>query len=231
MYKIKILKTAHIDCANSVIFKNGNGQESTRIGCHCFLLEKDNGCYLIDTGIEDVDVANKTKSSKSDWCRDALEHTVKENLLLLGVDCNKVSRIFLTHSHYDHISGIIHFPNAQIYMTRAEYELLYAEENPLKEYLAEAKQFLKNKEIVLVDEELTVDGIKLQLRGGHTAGSMSIEVEGMLFVGDTVFTQENLKRGISAGFTADPKRSEKLMDTYCNYNGRIITSHDYREEV
>lgn len=231
MYRIKILKTAHIDCANSVIFKNGNSQECTKIGCHCFLLEKDDCYYLIDTGIENVDVANKTKSSKSDWGRDTHEHTVKENLLLLGVECNQISKIFLTHSHYDHISGIVHFPNAEIYMTRAEYELLYAENNPLREYLDEVKIFLKNKKVVLVDEELTVDEIKLKLLGGHTAGSMSVEVNDMLFAGDTVFTQENIDKAIPAGFTADRKRSDELIEIYCNYNGRIITSHDYEEEV
>ena len=231
MYKIKILRTAHIDCANSVIFNDGNKQESTRIGCHSFLIERGEEYYLIDTGIEDIDIANKTKSSKSDWTRSDDEYAVKDALELFGVECSRISKIFLTHSHYDHISGIVHFPNATIYMTQKEWELLYADDNPLKEYLGKAKTFLKDREVVLVDDELTIDGITLKLRGGHTAGSMSIGVDNMLFVGDTIFTQANIEKSIPAGFTADRKRSDELVEIYCNYNGRIITSHDFKEKI
>ena len=118
MYNIKLLKTAHIECANSVIYKNGLFEEVTKIGCHAFLLNKGEEYYLIDTGIEDIDVANKTKSSVDDWARYDDEHAIKENLDLIGVDCDKITKVFITHAHYDHISGAKYFKNAVFYMTK-----------------------------------------------------------------------------------------------------------------
>lgn len=231
VYDIKLLKTAHIECFDSVLYKNGQSEKATTIGCHCFLLQNNNTYYLIDTGIDDVDIANKTKSSTDDWKCGVDECNVKENLEKLGVSCDKITKVFLTHSHYDHISGVKYFENAEFYMTSAEYELLYSEENHLKEYLKEAKEFLKNKKIVLFDNEYEVDGIKLKLRGGHTKGSMTVETGNILFSGDTIFVQNNLREKIPSGFTQDREASDSILLDYLSYNGKIITSHDYNEVV
>ncbi len=230
-YNITILKTAHIDCANSVIYKGGDFNETTTIGCHAFLLNKGGEYYLIDTGIEDIKTANTTKSSVDDWKRSAEEHSVKENLELLKVPCDKISKVFFTHAHYDHISGVCHFKNAVFYMTKTEYAELYSEDNRNKKVLKDAKEFLKDKELVLFDDELTVDDIKLKLRGGHTKGSMSVELDGKIFVGDTIFVHDNLKRKIPAGYTADREASDRLLDEYLSYDKQLITSHDFNEVV
>lgn len=231
MYNIKLLKTAHIECANSVIYKNGIFEEVTKIGCHAFLLNKGDEYYLIDTGIEDIDIANKTKSSVDDWARYDDEHSIKENLDLIGVDCDKITKVFITHAHYDHISGAKYFNNATFYMTKTEYDLFYSEENHLKEFLAESKEFLKDKKVVTFDDELMVGDIKLKKRGGHTNGSMSVEIGDTLFVGDTVFVHDNLNKKIPAGFTVNREVSDKLLEEYLEYKGKIVTSHDFNEVI
>lgn len=231
MYNITLLRTAHIDCADSVLYKNGDSASATKIGCHCFLLEKDGKYFLIDTGIEDMATVNKTKSSKADWLRGDGEYNVKENLEKLGVNPADISKVFVTHAHYDHISGAIHFENAKFYMTNTEYELLYSPDNNLKEFLSPVKDFLTGKRVVLFDDELETDGIRLKKRGGHTAGSMSVEVDGILFTGDTLFVQDNINKKIPAGFTADRETSDRLLEEYLAFDGRIITSHDFNEVI
>lgn len=231
MYNITILRTAHIDCANSVLYKDGDYNQATTIGCHCFLLNKGDEYYLIDTGIENIKTVNKTKSSKADWTRGEGEHTAKENLEFLGIDCDKISKVFVTHAHYDHISGACHFKNAKFYMTKTEYDAFYAENNKLKAFLGDVMEFLSHDRIVVFDDELTVDDIRLKLRGGHTPGSMSVEVDGILFTGDTLFVQENIRRKTPAGFTEDRDTSDALLKQYLEYNGKIVTSHDFNEVI
>lgn len=231
MYKINILKTAQIECANSVLYKGGDFNTVTTIGCHCFLLQKGDEYYLIDTGIEDIDIVNKTKSSIDDWKRGKDEYSVKENLDLLGVDCDKISKVFITHAHYDHISGAVNFKNAKFYMTKTEHATLYSEDNKFKEYLADVKAFLSNDNVVLFDDEMDVDGIKLKRRSAHTEGSMSVEVENIMFVGDTVYLQNNLEKKIPTGFVIDRKVADDLFAEYLEYKGKIVTSHDINEVI
>ena len=231
MYEFILLKTAHIHSADSVIYKGGSAHSATLIGCHCFLIKDEDQYYLIDTGIENTDVANRTKSSADDWKRGSGECSVKEHLDRLHISTDCIKKVFLTHAHYDHISGICHFKNATFYMTRAEYSELYSEGNRLKEYLAGVKEFLKTREIILVDDQMCVGDILLKKRGGHTKGSMSIEVDGKLFVGDTIFVKENLNKRIPAGFTQEREVSDRLLEDYLKYAGQIITSHDYTEEL
>lgn len=231
MYKVTLLKTAHIDCAQSVLYKGGDPNISSTIGCHAFLLQKGEEYYLIDTGIENVDEANKTKSSKADWARFADEYTVKENLERIGVDCERITKVFLTHSHYDHISGVVHFKNADFYMTKEEYDLFLNDTSVHRAVNAPVYEFLKDKNIILVDNEMQVGDITLKLRGGHTRGSMSIELDNILFVGDTVFNHKNIADRVTPGFTQFPERSQELVNEYADYRGKIVTSHDFKEEI
>ncbi len=230
MYKITVLNTAHIDCADSVIYKGGSKDSATTIGCHCFLLENGGRYYLIDTGIENIDVVNTTKTSKADWTRSDDEHTVCEHLEKLGISCDDITKIFVTHMHYDHISAARHFKNAKFYMTKTEYDNFLNDKTSVQsKVLCGVKEFMTRDKVVLFDDELDVDGIKLKLRGGHTKGSMSLETDKNLFVGDTIFTHENLIRKIPAGYTADRDVSDRLLCEYLKYNGKIITSHDINE--
>ena len=231
MYKVTLLKTSHIDCAESVLYKGGDPNKASTIGCHAFLLQKGDEYYLIDTGIESVDEANKTKSSKADWARFEDEYSIKENLDRLGVDCDKITKVFLTHSHYDHISGVVHFKNASFFMTRDEYNLFLNDTSVHRTVNAPVYEFLKDKNIILVDNELQVNDIKLKHRGGHTKGSMSIELDDKLFVGDTVFNHYNVEHRVTPGFTQFPVRSQELVNEYADYSGRIVTSHDFKEEI
>ena len=231
MYNVTILKTAQIECANSVLYKDGDFNSVTTIGCHCFLLQKGDEYYLIDTGIEDIDTVNKTKSSIDDWKRGKNEFSVKENLDILGIDCDKISKVFITHAHYDHISGAVHFKNAKFYMTKTEYAELYSEDNKFKGFLADVKGFLSKDNVVLFDDELDVDGIKLKLRSAHTRGSMSVEVDNMMFVGDTVYLQDNLKKKVPTGFVIDRNVADALFEEYLEYKGKIVTSHDFNEVI
>ena len=116
-------------------------------------------------------------------------------------------------------------------MSKAERALLYSPNSPFAEQTAPAREFLRKKTVVAFDKDYEEDGIRLVLRGGHTAGSMSVELCNMLFVGDTIFTQENLKRKIPAGLAADRETADKLLESYLNYGGKIITSHDFTEAI
>ena len=125
---------------------------------------------------------------------------------------------------------IKHFKNAKFYMTKTEYENFMSDETSVQaRVLTDVKKFVTPGKVVLFDDEMTVDCIKLKKKGGHTKGSMSLEIGKTMFVGDTIFVHENLSRKIPAGYTADRNVSDALLDEYLKYDGKIITSHDINE--
>ncbi|MBP5661977.1 MAG: MBL fold metallo-hydrolase, partial [Clostridia bacterium] len=171
MPEIILLSSAHIASRNSVLIENG-GDGTTEIGCFSFLIKINGEWILLDTGIEDLAVANTTKSSAADWERNAEEFDLLSDLKRHGVKPEDVKKVFLTHSHYDHLSGITYFPHAKIYMSKAEYDFLLSD-NPHQAVLKEQIAFLKKCDLHLFDRDgIVSSGVYATLVAGHTPGSV-----------------------------------------------------------
>lgn len=224
------LDFAHIPCKDSILSLGGNADSSTLIGCFAYLIKKCGEYILVDCGIEDINIVNRTKSSKDDWARNETEGDMLWNLKKHGVLPEQISKVFLTHSHYDHLSGIVHLKNADIYMSKKEYEYLYNESNAHKKYLGDAIAFIeaKNREgrLVLIDGLYCEDEIKCRVVGGHTPGSMLVYIGECLFTGDAVFLRENISKEIPIGFCAKPEDAKNAVIICREHKGIVLTGHD-----
>lgn len=232
MGNLKRLDFAHISCKASILVKDKPDDETIIIGCFAYLVEHNGKKVLIDTGIEDIHTVNLTKSSKDDWKRSETEYALLENLNKIGVAPEEIEEVFITHSHYDHISGLCHLKNAQIYMSAKEFEYLCSEENPHKKFLEDVIVFLREKEkqgrLALVIEEYSHDGIQCIPVGGHTPGSMLVYVDDCLFTGDAVFLLENIEENKPIGFCGEPQNAQNALEICGRHRGQILTGHDYR---
>ena len=230
--KIKRLDFAHIDCKASILVKDMSEQENITIGCFAYYLEYNGEKIMIDSGIENIATVNKTKSSKDDWKRSVCEYNICDNLSEIGIDPLEIDKVFLTHSHYDHISGICHFENAQIYMTKNEFEYLNLDINPHKKYLLDVIEFLKKKKnqgkLILVDDNYNTGNIRCVKTGGHTPGSMIIYIDDYLFTGDCVFLLDNIFKKRPIGFSNEPENAMNALKLCCEHKGTILTGHDFK---
>jgi hydroxyacylglutathione hydrolase len=111
---------------------------------------------------------------------------ILRGLQSLGIDPRRVTHLFLTHSDFDHASGLRVFPQAKIYLSLAEEPMItgmkartFAYYNPA---IPRPYRLLQDGEVV------TVGAMRIRAIGtpGHTPGSMSYLLDGsILFVGDT----------------------------------------------
>lgn len=230
--KITRLDFAHIGCKASILVKGMPEDETIVIGCFAYLLEHNGKKILIDTGIEDMDTVNLTKSSKDDWTRETEEGDLLQNLKKAGVSPEEIEAVFITHSHYDHISGLYHLTNATVHMSKKEYEFLLHGENPHRVYLGDVITFLEEKlsqdKLILVEDEYTCEDIVCTPVGGHTPGSMLVRVGNYLFTGDAIFLLENVEKKRPIGFCKEPMNAERALDICCQHEGIVLTGHDYR---
>ncbi len=230
--KVWRLGFAEILCKDSILTLGDSADSATLIGCYAYLIKRDDEYILVDCGIEDIDTVNKTKSSVDDWKRSKTDGDILWNLERLGVKPQEISKVFITHSHYDHFSGVVHFENAKIYMSQKEYDFLQSTEHAHRKYLDNAVAFIESKkakgELVLFGEEYAEGDIKCALIGGHTVGSILVYIGDFLFTGDVVYLLENIPKEIPIGFCLDPVQAKKAVSLCKEHKGIILTGHDMK---
>lgn len=136
------------------------------------------------------------------------------------VDEMKVLGIILTHGHYDHfvnLDKIMDYYNVKCYMTETDLEKLY---NPKWNYSIVFNQIKTSKQpkenFVLLGENdsfsLGSFDIKTFVTKGHTDGSICIEVEKVLFTGDTKFCWSTGRTDLISGSEEDMQKSLEYLE-------------------
>lgn len=93
----------------------------------------------------------------------------------LGVSCDEIHTVVLSHLHWDHAGSCNFFRNAEFIVQKREYE--YAQ-HPIKIHqFPYRKDEFENLNFRFVDGDVEIgDGLKLILTPGHTPGSQTLLV-------------------------------------------------------
>lgn len=156
---------------------------------------------------------------------------VRHEMERMFIDGDKVKGVFLTHTDYDHVDSLTLFPNAVIYMSEQEKQMIDGstfrqifKKNSLPKLSA------GNKMVYLQDNEV-VDLCKYQVRilwvPGHTKGSAMYAVdERFLFTGDAFKVAGN--QIFVHPYTMDRKQAKetiyKIKDELKEYE-KVFTAH------
>jgi Zn-dependent hydrolases, including glyoxylases len=114
----------------------------------------------------------------------------KMGLSKLSIDPATISKLFLTHSDYDHAGGLGLFNNAVIYLSSDEEQMINGTTPRLlfryNSKIRKDYKLLNNNDVVTVGS-INVRAIATP---GHTPGSMSYLVnDSVLFAGDTLLVR------------------------------------------
>lgn len=176
-----------------------------------YILKTQNGFVLIDAGSDKVE----------------LEKALNQ----LSIDPMKVSHVFLTHVDSDHVNGLNLFPDAQVYISEDEMQMLDGSvKRNRNRYCALPDGFDSRRLVTLTDgQELLVDDFSIVCikSAGHTLGSMSFFVDkAYLFTGDALHVQGD--KILVSPFSMDEDKSKttisrlyELMDE-CQF---VLTAH------
>ena len=175
------------------------------------------------------------------------EEEIDLQLSAAGIAPQSVGRVVLTHLHIDHTDGLRHFPQAEILVSRTEWE------NPYGAALKTFPPWLKPRLIDYRAAEneavqkafgggfpLTSDGaLWLVPTPGHTLGHQSVllvqEGRTCLFAGDASFSEDHLKRSVRQGIALAPslaRQTNRRLIAYMSENPTIyLPSHDPEAEA
>ena len=125
------MRIHHLNCASFCPF-GGHfldgmtpGIGSSRLVCHCLLIESEKGLILVDTGLGLKDVEHP-KERITTFSRQLLrpsllkKETAHSQIKELGFEPKDVTHIILTHLDFDHAGGLDDFPHAEIHVMNAE---------------------------------------------------------------------------------------------------------------
>ncbi len=182
-----------------------------RAGCHCLLIEDNNGLTLVDTGIGLLDVQQpearigQALIDLVGFQFDERETAIRQ-IEQLGFSANDVKHIVLTHGDPDHAGGLADFPNALVHISDEELAnisagswrylpIQFAHQPRWRAYAASNTTWFGLKARPLLDLNIAGEILLIELFG-HTHGHCGVAIQQgyrwELHVGDAYYLRVEL---------------------------------------
>jgi N-acyl homoserine lactone hydrolase len=220
--------------ASAALWRQGDDPEQRiRFPVPAYLVETDAERILVDTGLHPGACADAStfydRPEVMGLFSFELDLPVQEQ-----VDTTSITKIILTHLHWDHAGGLSLLPSSiPLYVQRREWEAgndpSAVERNSFfpRDYLDEGR------EVVLIDgdHDLLGDGsIELLLTPGHTPGHQSVRICDDLVLGaDVAYFASTLDDHRFPAFGDDLSeqlRSAERLGALRDSGARVIPGHD-----
>ncbi|MBR0839418.1 N-acyl homoserine lactonase family protein [Bradyrhizobium liaoningense] len=197
----------------------------------CYLIRHAKGWFLWDTGIADSVAAMPNGLVPADpkavtWRR---PKTLAAQLEQLGLKPDDVKAMAVSHTHPDHTGNVELFPQAVLYVQKAEYDWPGANNEP---------RFKPSHPVELLagDKDVFGDGsITILSTPGHTPGHQSLLVKlpktgAVILSGDAVHFKDNWdnRRVPSMNVSKDQSAAsmQKIADTLAKEKAQLWINHD-----
>ncbi|MDH2355917.1 N-acyl homoserine lactonase family protein [Bradyrhizobium sp. SSUT112] len=197
----------------------------------CYLIRHTKGWFLWDTGIADAVAAMPNGLTPADpkavtWRR---PKTLAAQLEQLGVKPGDVKVMAVSHTHPDHTGNVELFPQATLYVQKAEYDWPGANNEP---------RFKPSHPVELLagDKDVFGDGsVTILSTPGHTPGHQSLLVKlpktgAVVLSGDAVHFKDNWDNRRVPSMNANKDQSaasmQKIADTLAKEKAQLWINHD-----
>lgn len=206
---IYCLKYAQSVLPESMVFLGGDKSKKIPIAFAVYLIKTQSKNILIDAGCTTMP-------------NFVMEDFVSPALVLekIGIKAKDVTDVIITHSHHDHIEAIKLFENANVYITQEEYE-------SASEYIGQTAKIN-----IIDDEYFIAPNIKAIKWGGHSKGSLIVEVKTdeatHIFAGDECYVNENLEKKIPTGSSFNLNKSKEFVEKFSDKKYCVHTCHDIK---
>jgi glyoxylase-like metal-dependent hydrolase (beta-lactamase superfamily II) len=206
----------------------GEPDGPARLDYYFWVLRNDGETILVDTGF-DPDAGRRRG-------RTVLIEPA-EAMARLGVIRDTVSRVVLTHLHYDHTGNLAAYPDAELLVPALELDFWLGpmgQRGQFAHHVEEADLDVLRTAIQdgrvrsLVGGEEIADGVRVIHLGGHSPGQMAVSTPGALLASDAVHFYDELEHERPFAVIADLAEMYEAYDTVREVAGGapIVPGHD-----
>jgi glyoxylase-like metal-dependent hydrolase (beta-lactamase superfamily II) len=218
----------------AAIWRQGEDPEKRiRFPVPAYVIETDSERILVDTGLHPGACADAPAfydgSPATSLFSLEIDQPVDER-----VDAATITRIVLTHLHYDHAGGLSLLPSSiPVVVQRREWEAGQDAAAVERNFFFPRDYTDDEREVILVDgdHDLLGDGsIELLLTPGHTPGHQSVRVgDGLIIGADVTHFASGLDDHRFPAFGddhAEQRRSAERLRALRDGGARVIPGHD-----
>lgn len=172
---------------------------------NCFVVKTPGGYIMFDAGLPG------TKGGKT-----------LERMSSVNISPDKIHAVYLTHSHFDHIGGLLDesdnaaFPNATIYIPSTEYSYM---KETMAETTGKIEQAYINRVVIFNPGEILPNNVLPISAVGHTPGHTAYRLGSLLFVGDLLHgpSIQLIDPSICAAYDADRSQAIETRKLILSY--------------
>jgi glyoxylase-like metal-dependent hydrolase (beta-lactamase superfamily II) len=214
----------------AVIWRQGEDPERRlRFPIPAYLIETEQERVLIDTGLNPQGV----RDAEGHYGRSLFE-LEQEQAIHEQIDTSTLTKIVLTHLHFDHAGGLALLPaSIPTYIQRREWTAGHEAEAVKRNFFLPRDYAEGERELILLDgdHDLLGDGsIELLLTPGHTPGHQSVRVGEELILGVDVghfaTTLDDLRFPSFADDFEAQARSAQRLRKLRDAGARVVPGHD-----
>lgn len=181
--------------ANAALLRTGERGGVIRFPIPAYLVETENERILVDTGLHPTAVADPGDFYDQPEVL-GLFAMEQEQSIADQVDLTTITKVVLTHLHWDHAGGLSLLPTrVPVVVQRAEWEAGHdsaaIQRNSFfpRDYAGDDRPV----ELVDGDHDLLGDGrVRLLLTPGHTPGHQSIQIDELVIGADVAYFADGL---------------------------------------
>jgi N-acyl homoserine lactone hydrolase len=230
--KIEMFNVGWISSSAAIWRRGDDAERQIRFPVPSYLIETADERILIDTGLNPAAVGDPGafyERPEAGMFGLEVEQDITEQ-----VDASTVTRIVLTHLHFDHVGGLERLPaSIPIVVQRREWQAGHDAGSARKNFLYPRDYAAGEREVVLIDgdHDLLGDGsIELLLTPGHTPGHQSVRVGDRLILGADVahfaVTLEDRRFPIFADDFAAQDQSAERLCRLRDAGAHVVPGHD-----
>lgn len=123
--RFTLFKTSEVKTQEGFAFEGGNLFKPVTINHMALLVEHPRGRFVFDTALG-RDIDHQYRQDMPWWAKPLFSYGPVTPLRdqLEAAQLGPVDRIILSHAHWDHASGLVDFPRAEVWITRAEKDFI-----------------------------------------------------------------------------------------------------------
>lgn len=208
--------------------------EQITLCCHAYLMKRQEEWILWDTGIEDDIIHEPGGKVIAHNIRGIVVRTIRSQLAEIGIAPEAISKVILSHAHFDHVGNAKLFPKATWYIEYREHEAMFGLYYAKYGYLPSLYETLKGAKVKLMkgDYDLYGDGsIKVISTPGHCSLLVRLPKTGpVMLAGDVAHFTYNLEHhqvpSMNSDYTESLNSMKRVEEIVQEEKARLWLNHD-----